>query len=213
MIANALVDHLVSSRMRYTELETTIHKRNGRTPANARAQKRQTRARQRRNRRILAAGLAIVLVAGLAALLLSAILSPPIGESVVSQGNAHITETQMGQFAYSTAPPTSGPHLGYLAPWGVHDEPVPNELQVHNLEDGGVIVHYNYPDGCPDLVAQLKEVVGRYADGVILEPYPGMETRIALTAWQQIDLFDRFDEARIVRFIRAYRGIDHHVRE
>ena len=92
----------------------------------------------------------------------------------------------------------------------MHDEPIANELQVHSLEDGGVIVHYNCPDGCPGLVVQLQEVVARYHDGVILEPYPDMETRIALTAWQQIDQFDRFDEARIARFIRAYRGIDHH---
>jgi len=194
-------------------METTIHKRDRQTPANARAQKKQTRSRQRRNRRFLVAGLAVVLVGGLAALLLAAILSPRPGESVASQGNAHIAETQMGQFAYSTTPPTSGPHLGSLALWGVHDQPIPNELQVHNLEDGGVIVHYNCADGCPDLAAQLKEVVTRYRDGVILEPYPDMETRIALTAWQRIDQFDQFDEARIVHFIRAYRGIDHHPKQ
>jgi hypothetical protein len=152
------------------------------------------------------AGLAVVLVGGLAVLLLASLLSPRPGELIASQGNAHITETQMGQFAYNTSPPTSGPHLGSLASWGVHAEPIPNELQVHNLEDGGVIVHYNCPDGCPDLVAQLKEVVARYRDGAILEPYPDMQTRIALTAWQRIDQFDQFDRARIVRFIRAYRA-------
>ncbi len=177
---------------------------------NRRAQRRQARLQERRTRRIWQIGLAILIVGGLAALLLWAILKPQPGEYVLSQGNTHITEAQMGQFAYSTSPPTSGPHLGALASWGVHDEPIPNELQVHNLEDGGVIVHYNCPDGCSELVTQLSELVEHYDEGVILEPYPQMDTRIALTAWQRIDQFDEFDEERIIRFIRTYRGDDHH---
>jgi hypothetical protein len=47
---------------------------------------------------------------------------------------------------------------------------------------------------------------------VILAPYPNLETRIALTAWGRIDTFEDFDEQRIVRFIDAYGGIDHHPR-
>ena len=168
------------------------------------------RTRQRRNRRLLQIGLVVLIGGGLAALLLSAILRPQPGEEVISQGNAHITEAQMGQVAYNTSPPTSGPHLGSLANWGVHDERISNELQVHNLEDGGVIVHYNCPEGCSDLVAELKSIVEGYQEGVILEPYADMDTRIALTAWQRIDQFDEFDAERIERFIRAYRGVDHH---
>jgi hypothetical protein len=37
-----------------------------------------------------------------------------------------------------------------------------------------------------------------------------MKTRIALTAWTRLEAFDEVDEARIRRFVRAYRGIDHH---
>jgi len=81
---------------------------------------------------------------------------------------------------------------------------------VHNLEDGGVVVQYSCPEGCEDLVAQLSAIVSRYDGGVILAPYPDMEPRIALTAWGRIDTFDKFDENRIVRFIRAFQGIDHH---
>jgi hypothetical protein len=61
-------------------------------------------------------------------------------------------------------------------------------------------------------VDKLTAIVGRYDRQVILAPYPGMDKRIALTAWGRIDKFDAFDEQRIVRFIAAYRGIDHHVR-
>jgi hypothetical protein len=37
-----------------------------------------------------------------------------------------------------------------------------------------------------------------------------MEHQIALTAWGRIDSFNGYDEARIVRFIEAFIGIDHH---
>jgi hypothetical protein len=59
-------------------------------------------------------------------------------------------------------------------------------------------------------VTRLRAVVLRYDRFVILAPYPGMRSRIALTAWTRIDTFDEFNERRIVRFIEAYRGIDHH---
>jgi hypothetical protein len=133
---------------------------------------------------------------------------PRPGLAMPDLGNEHIAFPETG--IYNSAPPTSGPHYESLARWGVHTEPIPNELQVHNLEDGGVMVQYNCPDGCQDLVEQLVEVVSEYDDGVILAPYPDMESRIALTAWGRMDTLESFDEGRIVRFIEAYRGVDHH---
>ena len=65
-------------------------------------------------------------------------------------------------------------------------------------------------DDCDGLVDQLAGVVRSYHDHVILAPYPNMDNRIALTAWGRIDSFDEFDEERIVAFIDAYAGSDHH---
>jgi hypothetical protein len=132
------------------------------------------------------------------------------GVKLADQGNAHIQLATEPHVPYNSDPPTSGPHMPYIAPWGIHTEPIGRELQVHNLEDGGVMVQYHCATPCPDLVARLTEVVRRYDTQVILAPYPGMRTRIALTAWTRLDAFDGLDEARIVRFIRTYRGIDHH---
>jgi hypothetical protein len=134
------------------------------------------------------------------------------GEPVPDMGNQHIEEGTKSPVAYNSTPPTSGPHYGGLARWGIHTEPIPDELVVHNLEDGGVGIWYDCPEGCPDLVGQLESVAEHYHDGVLLAPYPGIDTRIALTAWNRIDRFDQFDEERIVRFIRAFRGADHHAR-
>ncbi len=89
---------------------------------------------------------------------------------------------------------------------------LPGGVKVMLVEDGGVAVKYNCPRGCPELLNRLETVARRYPTPVILAPYPSMGHRIALTAWTRIDAFDEFDEARIVRFIDAYRGIDHHER-
>jgi hypothetical protein len=130
------------------------------------------------------------------------------GQQFADLGNLHITTAESPHAPYNSDPPTSGPHLPYIAPWGVHTRPIPPELQVHNLEDGGVLVQYNCE--CPELVAKLSAVVQRYDKHVILAPYPPMKSRIALTAWTRLDTLEDFDEGRVVRFIEAYRGIDHH---
>jgi hypothetical protein len=156
------------------------------------------------------------------------------GRAVETLGNEHVQSPSAPHIPYNTSPPTSGPHLQWTAKWGVHKTPVLRELQVHNLEDGGVAIQYKCDGGCPDLVAKLEGLAARYAekaaaeraamgpprdprfpprskyDHLIVAPYPDMERQIALTAWGRIDTFDGYDEARITRFIEAYIGIDHH---
>jgi hypothetical protein len=131
-------------------------------------------------------------------------------QTFADQGNRHLPSAQSVFEGYNSDPPTSGPHAPVRPRWGVYGSPIPKVLQVHGLEDGGVLVQYNCPHGCPDLVAQLQRVVARYPEYVILAPYPGMRPRIALTAWRRLDASEEFDEARIVRFIERFKGIDHH---
>ena len=155
----------------------------------------------------IAVGVVVVAVVGYFAY--RAVADLP-GTYVPSLGNAHIQLATDPHPPYNSDPPTSGPHLPYLAAWGIHTRPIPKELQVHNLEDGGVVIQYNCE--CPELAEKLAAIVRRYEDRVVLAPYPGMKSKIALTAWTRIDTMEELDEARIVRFIRAYRGIDHHAK-
>ncbi len=177
----------------------------------ARERKREARRRlqekRRRQKRMMIVG-GILAAALIVVLLVYVATRPKPGRAVPDMDSPHIQPLQTAE--YNSTPPTSGPHYTQIARWGIYAEPVPNELQVHNLEDGGVMVQYNCPEGCEDLVAQLADIVSRYDKHVILAPYPEMESRIALTAWGRIDTFDGFDEERIVKFIKAYKGIDHH---
>jgi uncharacterized protein DUF3105 len=165
--------------------------------------------RRRRQLRIgigVAAGL-VVLVGGLVAY--SLVGERPTWQSVAIMASPHIL-LGVPHVPYNSNPPTSGPHTGELAAWGVHSEPIPDENQVHNLEDKGVVIQYNCPAGCQELVQKLEAIIKQYTDYVVLAPRPHMDKRIALTAWGRLDTFDEFDEERIVRFIKQFRGIDHH---
>lgn len=103
---------------------------------------------------------------------------------------------------YNSDPPTSGPHLGaQVAPWGSHPETVPPEIFVHNLEHGGIVIHYkDLPD--EDIVA-LEELVDSYDDGVIVMPSDSINKPLALTQWAHMQTCEKYSERVVVDFIRA----------
>lgn len=140
------------------------------------------------------------------------------GQAVPIQGADHIAQGA-AHAPYNSKPATSGPHWSLPGegpvPWGIYQDPIPEEAQVHNLEHGGVIISHRCRD-CPELVAQLEALYARYTAAnplprypastkIIVAPYPDMPTRIALTAWGRIDAFEAYDESRILRFIAAFR--------
>lgn len=136
------------------------------------------------------------------------------GEAIPSMGNAHLPPGEPFTGTYNSDPPTSGPHWGVPPPFGVHSSPIPREVQVHALEDGGVVINYDcelYPGDCQELVRRLEEIT-RSRERVLLAPYDLQEAPIALTAWQRLLNLEEYDRERILQFIRVYEGIDHHVR-
>ena len=134
---------------------------------------------------------------------------PGPGQPIPIMPSPHIASPDVPHAPYNSDPPTSGPHTPYLPPWGIYREPLPFEVLVHSLEDGGVVIYYNRTVEGEELEA-LRSIVRQYGEYLILVPYPDYRYRFALTAWGRLDAFDEFDRERIVRFIEAYRGIDHH---
>lgn len=135
-------------------------------------------------------------------------------ELVEDMGNTHIEDVSVSHESYNSIPPTSGAHVGSsIAPWGIHNEQIPDELQVHNLEDGGVIIHYDPVRVDGDMIEKLRGTTNKYATQVILEPYttPPLPSPVVLTAWTRMLELQQFDEGRIETFLRTYRGIDHHI--
>lgn len=178
-----------------------------RTTRNRPLSKRQQRAR--RNQWIVMGGIAAVVVVIVAVVTVVLSRDEP-GQKIADLGNDHLS-AEPTSYLWNSRPPTSGPHASQIASWGEHTDTVPEWYQVHNLEDGGVIMHYNCPDGCPEMVAELRDILNDVGtDGVILHPYTDMDNPIAVTAWTRLLVLDAVDRDQIVEFIEAYRGVDHH---
>jgi hypothetical protein len=91
----------------------------------------------------------------------------------------------LGPIEYPDPPPTGGDHNPCWATWGVHDDVVPVENWVHNLEHGGVVFLYTTSDGgaldAKDDAA-LKELVGMLPRTLLTE-YPALPKRFGVVAW------------------------------
>ncbi len=197
----------------------------------SRGELREVAAKRKRNSNLLliGSGIALVVIIGLI-IYANVRASQPVGgeQSLPTLGNTHIEQGSTSPIQYNSVPPTSGPHYPGLAPWAVYREPIRYEQLLHNLEDGGVVIYYQCEDNCPELVDQLDAfarpliAAGRHLVVVRNDPtwtgdagsttplHQEMDARIALVAWQRIDKFDEFDEARIRAFFERYEGIDHH---
>lgn len=146
--------------------------------------------------------------------------SPPPGVEFPNQGNFHLGAVDEAHAPYSSSPPSSGPHLGLLANWGVSEEAIPAELFVHNLEDGGVVIAYDCPAGCEDFKAALSDFVERKGGRLLMTAYEGIEHegaayRGAAVAWGRVFYFDETSDevlSELEVFVDIYEGVDHHVR-
>ena len=84
--------------------------------------------------------------------------------------------------AWNTDPPTSGPHYGIPAIFGIYEEPLELARVVHNLEHGGIFILYG--PGVPDAtVDQLREFYGDHTTGTVMAPLPKLGKQFALGAW------------------------------
>lgn len=172
------------------------------------AQRERLERAERRRRLLIWTGAGLAALVALGALgwwLFGPTNEPPI-QSIPNQGQTHI-QRNAAHPPYNSVPPTSGWHYGdAVAPPGISREPILNEIQVHNLEHGEIMVQYDCPQECPEMVSKLEAIVRSYPKKVILAPYPGIfeasQKRIALTAWTKLVYVDDVDEAFIRKFIR-----------
>lgn len=138
-----------------------------------------------------------------------------IGTHEADESNAHVPVGQ--KVTYKTDPPTSGSHWDQqgVAPvaWGIKDATQPNEAIVHNLEHGGVVVFYSglSADDLSKLSGLVRELAQNGYPKMVLEPYPLKDAgiHIALSAWRWSLKLPAYDDAQIVKFVKAhYEGPD-----
>jgi hypothetical protein len=83
---------------------------------------------------------------------------------------------------WNSNPPTSGPHYGQWAVWNFYDSPVPLTMSTHNLEHGGIVIHYG--PGVPQSeVSKLREFYNEDPNAMLVAPLPGAGDKIYASAW------------------------------
>jgi hypothetical protein len=133
------------------------------------------------------AAIALVLLGTAVALYVREANRPGQSVGIMSQRD-HLGPGQTYAGNYNSDPPTSGPHSGSVPVFKIYTEPMTKELQVHGLEDGGVIIHYK-PDLDKPTVDRLGVIATSYLERsgsgyhVIMAPYPNLSHPIVLTAW------------------------------
>lgn len=147
---------------------------------------------------VLIAGAAVVI--GISFVVKQSAANTP-GQEMPDQGREHIKPGDTHE-EYNSTPPASGPHAN-AASWGQHNNPIPYEDQIHNLEHGGVIIHYQ-----PDRIQNLSELQSLFDElnkrypKMVLVPDPQLSTTYVLTAWRWIYTFDSYDADQIRLFIK-----------
>jgi hypothetical protein len=135
-----------------------------------------------------------------------------VGHSVPTEPPNHVP--QDAPLNYNTRPPTSGMHYPtWIQTYGMFDPAPPTGNWVHNLEHGAVVILYNCPDGCPDVVQQLSDLYpklprGRNAQGgrprVLILPYTDMDTKIAAVSWGWLLQQDQLNPDELIDFVEQH---------
>jgi hypothetical protein len=135
---------------------------------------------------------------------------PRSGRSVPLLPSPHIHLGERHR-PYNSIPPTSGAHWAETVGTGVYREELPEEIQVHVLEHGHILLQY--APQTPAAEMRRIERLGRLhvRDVVVapyskLAPYARRGQGIALTAWARIERLGAVDEQAVTSFVRAFSG-------
>jgi Protein of unknown function (DUF3105) len=116
---------------------------------------------------------------------------------------------------WNTDPPTSGPHYGIPAVFGIYEVELEIARVVHNLEHGGIYILYG-KDVPESTVEQLRSFYVDHKTGTIMAPLDRLGDKFALGAWVVDGDTDNgflakcktFDEDSVSTFFRTlqFRG-------
>ncbi len=131
------------------------------------------------------------------------------GEEVPTLDSPHIPYLGAPHQPYNSTPPTSGSHLPWTIATGVYNEEIPEELQIHALEHGHILIQYA-PHTSKDQVQQLERIAYEHRRDVVLAPYAKLKSGVALTAWGRLELLDRVEADSVEVFVTALAGRYNH---
>lgn len=142
----------------------------------------------------------------------------PVGEcdgvlhSIPEESGAHMPAGT--SIEWLSNPPATGAHFPSWAAWDRIYESLERGYWLHNAEHGGVILLYNCPLGCPDVVDELVAVARDAAPDdtctapvakrvlIAKDPLLPEGTQVAAVAWNRYYTASCFDEY-VATFVRT----------
>ena len=193
--------------------ETREYRRELRRQARAERQTVESRLlRASRLRRIVYLGIPLAIIVAVLAYAigssLKATVDERVGQEMPLEAASHVPEGTSLQ--YKNSPPSSGTHYAATRPWRLYEEPVNPGNWIHNLEHGGIVILYNCPEECPDLVDQLRKAYNDFPPSsfgnikLLITPYTAMDSKLAIVAWGWMDQMEEFDKDRLIKFYRGH---------
>jgi len=126
---------------------------------------------------------------------------PLMGEEIADLGAVHISEGQSHP-EYNSNPPTSGWHYVGLAGPGIKTKIVPDELILHSMEHGAVVVWYR--DGLEkEDIDRITETFNSSSGKKIMIERIGLDVPVALTSWRHLLKLETIDLPTIKEFIET----------
>lgn len=132
--------------------------------------------------------------------------APGVGVRQENAGAAHIPEDMPIEYAFD--PPASGPHRSRWGRWGEYSF-LPPQRYLHNLEHGGIALLY-HPCADAETVDALRALARERPedDGGpfrwVLTPYPGLDSAVAVLAWEWVYRAECVQPAEIGAFVDRY---------
>lgn len=125
-----------------------------------------------------------------------------LGEKMQDLGAPHVSRGQSHP-SYNSNPPTSGWHWGDgTAGPGIKEGPVPDELVLHSMEHGAVVVWYK-DDLLKEDVEKIRSAFNDASGKKIMLPRKDLDVPIALTSWNYLLKLKTIDGAKIKEFIET----------
>jgi len=122
-----------------------------------------------------------------------------MGEKMPDQGAKHVARGESHP-EYNSNPPTSGWHWVGVAGPGIKDEIVPDELVLHSMEHGAVVVWYREGLDQSD-IDRIKEAFNSASGKKIMLARKNLDVPVALTSWGYLLKLKTIDEMKIKDFI------------
>lgn len=165
---------------------------------------------RKRNRRIAAISIPVVVLVAIGAIVLSVAMNPKPPSYTAGSSGAVVdgveTFTNVSTHVetpvdYTETPPVGGNHSPTWLNCGIYTELVPDENAVHSLEHGAIWVTYDPALDAGQLGTLRSQLPTSH---VILSPYDGLPAPIVLSGWNVQLTLESADDSRIGTFFEEY---------